>query len=63
MKILSWKDHGFLKAVEAVCQRATQQNAKVEQAVRAILDAVRQEGDKAVQRFTWRFDEIGRAHV
>jgi histidinol dehydrogenase len=58
MKILSWKDHGFLKAVEAVCQRATQQNAKVEQAVRAILDAVRQEGDKAVQRFTWRFDGI-----
>ena len=58
MKILSWKDHGFLNAVEAVCQRATQQNAKVEQAVRAILDAVRQEGDKAVQRFTWRFDGI-----
>jgi histidinol dehydrogenase len=58
VKILSWKDHGFLNAVEAVCHRATQQNVKVEQAVRAILDAVRQEGDKAVQRFTWRFDKI-----
>jgi histidinol dehydrogenase len=58
VKILSWKDHGFINAVDAVCQRATQQNAKVELAVRAILDAVRQEGDKAVQRFTWRFDGI-----
>ncbi len=58
MKILSWKDRGFLKAVEAVCQRATQQNAKVEQSVRAILDTVRREGDKAVQRFTWRFDGV-----
>ena len=58
MKTLSWKDHGFLKAVEAVCQRATQQNAKVEKSVQAILDTVRREGDKAVQRFTQRFDGI-----
>ncbi len=58
MKIISWKDHEFLKAVEAVCQRATQQNAKVEQSVQAILDAVRREGDKAVQRLTQRFDGI-----
>jgi len=58
VKIISWKDHEFLKAVEAVCQRATQQNAKVEQSVQAILDAVRREGDKAVQRLTQRFDGI-----
>ncbi|MFB3071719.1 MAG: histidinol dehydrogenase, partial [Nitrospirales bacterium] len=58
MKTLSWKDRGFLKAVEAVCQRATQQNAKVEKSVQAILDTVRREGDKAVQRFTQRFDGI-----
>jgi histidinol dehydrogenase len=56
VNILSWKDPEFLKAVNGVCQRATQQNAKVEQSVRAILDAVRREGDKAVQRFTWQFD-------
>jgi histidinol dehydrogenase len=58
VKILSWKERGFDKAVEAVCQRATQQNAKVEQSVRNILDSVRRDGDKAVQRFTWQFDQI-----
>ena len=58
MNILSWKDPGYAKAVEAVCQRATQQNAKVEQSVRDILNCVRREGDKAVQRFTWKFDGI-----
>lgn len=58
MKIISWKDRGFDKAVETVCQRATQQNAKVEQSVKNILDKVRREGDKAVQRFTWQFDRI-----
>jgi len=58
VKIISWKDRGFLKAVEVVCQRATQQNAKVEQSVRNILDSVRCDGDAAVQRCTWRFDRI-----
>jgi len=58
MKIVSSKDRGFTQAVEAVCHRAAQQNAKVEQSVRTILDAVRCEGDKAVQRFTWKFDRI-----
>jgi len=58
VKIFSWNDRGFAKAVEAVCQRAVQQNAKVEQSVRKILDSVRCDGDKAVQRFTWQFDRI-----
>jgi len=58
VKIFSWNDRGFAKAVEAVCQRAAQQNAKVEQSVRKILDSVRCDGDKAVQRFTWQFDRI-----
>ena len=58
MNIHSWKDKLFAKAVETVCQRGTQQNAKVEQSVRAILKSVHREGDKAVQRFTWRFDRI-----
>ncbi len=58
MKIFSWKDPRFDKIVEAVCQRATQKNSKVEQLVRKILDDVRREGDKAVQRFTWKFDRI-----
>jgi histidinol dehydrogenase len=58
VKIISWKDRGFDKAVETVCQRATQQNVKVEQSVKNILDKVRREGDKAVQRFTWQFDRI-----
>jgi histidinol dehydrogenase len=58
VKILSWKDPGFAKGVDAVCQRATQQNVKVEQSVRDILDSVRRNGDKAVQGFTWKFDRI-----
>ena len=58
MNIHSWKDKLFAKAVETACQRGTQQNAKVEQSVRDILKSVRREGDKAVQRFTWRFDRI-----
>lgn len=58
MNILTWKDPGFVKAVEAVCQRATQQNAKVEQSVREILEHVRRDGDAAVQQFTWKFDRI-----
>ena len=58
MKIFSWKDRGFAKAVEAVCQRATPQNAQVEQSVREILASVRRDGDKAVQRFTRQFDQI-----
>lgn len=58
MKILSSKDPGFSQAVESVCHRAAQQNTKVEKAVRTILNAVRQEGDQALQRLTWRFDRV-----
>ena len=58
MRIFSWKDRGFHKAVETVCQRANQQNAKVERSVQDILDSVRCEGDKAIQRFTYKFDRI-----
>ncbi len=58
MKVVSWKEASFPKAVKAACRRASHQNVKVEQAVRKILDAVGREGDAAVQRFTWRFDKI-----
>ncbi|MCA9419732.1 MAG: histidinol dehydrogenase, partial [Nitrospira sp.] len=58
MKIITHKDQGFLQAVTRVCQRAAQQNTKVEKAVRTILDAVRREGDQALQRLTWKFDHV-----
>lgn len=58
MKILSKKDREFSQTVKSVCQRAAQQNTKVEQAVRTILDSVRRDGDQALQRLTWRFDRI-----
>ncbi len=58
MNIVSHKDQGFSQAVNRVCQRAAQQNDKVEKAVKTILDAVRQEGDQALQRFTWKFDHV-----
>lgn len=58
MKILTYRDQEFSQAVTKVCHRAAQQNANVEKAVRTILDAVRDEGDPALQRFTWRFDRV-----
>lgn len=58
MKIVSHKDQEFSQAVDRVCQRAVHQNDKVEKAVKTILDAVRQEGDKALQRLTWKFDRV-----
>jgi histidinol dehydrogenase len=58
MNILSNKDPGFLQAVENVCHRAAQQNTKVEKAVRTILEAIRRDGDRALQRLTWRFDHV-----
>ena len=58
MKILSKKDREFSQAVEHVCHRAARQNTKVEKAVRTILEAVRREGDQALQRLTWRFDRV-----
>jgi histidinol dehydrogenase len=58
MKILSHRDTGFSQAVVKVCHRAAEQNTKVEKAVRTILDAVRHEGDPALQRLTWRFDRV-----
>lgn len=58
MNIVSHKDQGFSQVVNRVCQRAAQQNDKVEKAVKIILDAVRQEGDQALQRFTRKFDHV-----
>ena len=58
MKILTNKNREFSQAIQDVCHRAAQQNTKVEKAVRTILDAVRREGDQALQRLTWRFDRV-----
>ena len=58
MKIVSYKEAGFASTLDRVCRRGAQQNEKVEKGVRAILEAVRKEGDKAVRRFTRQFDGI-----
>ena len=58
MKIISFQDRGFSRAVDAVAQRGTQTSGTVEATVRAILDAVRRTGDQAVQSYTWKFDRV-----
>ncbi len=58
MKVISYKEAGFTRALDRVCRRGAQQNSKVEQVVRTILDGVRKDGDRAVQRYTRQFDKI-----
>lgn len=58
MKVISYKEPGFTRVLDRVCRRGAQQNSKVEQAVRTILDGVRKDGDRAVQRYTRQFDKV-----
>ncbi len=58
MIVISHQDPGFNRILNRVCRRGAQQNEKVEQAVRTILEKVRKGGDSAVQRLTRQFDGI-----
>jgi len=58
MKIVASTDRSFIPTLKRVASRARIQGAAVEKPVRAILQAVEREGDKAVLRFTKQFDKI-----
>lgn len=58
MKIVASTDRAFVPTLKRVALRARIQGAAVEKPVRAILQAVEREGDKAVLRFTKQFDKI-----
>jgi histidinol dehydrogenase len=56
LPILSTASPGFPRAFDRVLARALEDGARVEREVRAIMAAVRREGDRALVRFTRRFD-------
>ena len=58
MKIVASTDRAFIPTLKRVASRARIHGAAVEKPVRAILQAVEREGDKAVLRFTKQFDKI-----
>ena len=58
MKIVASTDRAFIPTLKRVALRARIQGAAIEKPVRAILQAVEREGDKAVLRFTKQFDKI-----
>lgn len=56
LRILSTREKGFERAFAAILTRSIDEGERVERDVRAIMDAVRREGDRALVRFTRRFD-------
>ena len=58
MKIISHSDRGFKSALNQVCRRGAQQNAKIEVRVKQILQSVEGGGDAAVCRYVKKFDGL-----
>lgn len=58
MTILERTDHAFAKALRKITTRSRSQAASVEKSVRAILQAVEKGGDRAVLRYTKKFDRV-----
>ncbi len=56
LPILSTTAPGFARAFDRVLARALTDAGRVEKEVREIMAAVRREGDRALVRFTRRFD-------
>jgi len=56
LPILSSREKGFERAFARVLARSIEEGERVERDVRAIMAAVRREGDRALVRFTRRFD-------
>jgi histidinol dehydrogenase len=56
LPILSTASPGFERSFDRVLARALDDGARVEREVRAIMAAVRREGDRALVRYTRRFD-------
>jgi len=58
MKILISTDRAFAKTLQKIVNRSQSQGASVEKNVRTILKAVEREGDRAVLRYTKKFDRL-----
>jgi histidinol dehydrogenase len=58
MKIISTKDKGFSSFLDSLLKRGEEDTARVEAAVREVLDGVRARGDRAVSEYTRRFDNV-----
>ena len=61
MTILASTDRAFGKALRKIVTRSRSQAASVEKSVRAILRAVERGGDRAVLRYTKKFDRVSLA--
>ncbi len=58
IKILSSTDKAFKTALKKIAGRSSLSGGKVEAAVRTILKAVERGGDRAVMRYTKKFDRV-----
>ncbi|MGH7258449.1 MAG: histidinol dehydrogenase, partial [Nitrospiraceae bacterium] len=58
MKIISRTDRAFAAVLKRITGRGRIQSAGVEKSVKAILNAVEHGGDRAILRFTKRFDRV-----
>src|SRR3989344_5842382 len=63
MKIFSTKEKGFLKALDAILKRGDSDTSEAEEAVKAIIDDIRKHGDKALLKYTERFDKVRFANM
>ncbi|MFQ5757466.1 MAG: histidinol dehydrogenase [Acidiferrobacterales bacterium] len=57
LRILNSRDHGFEAELERLCNRARDDDGRVEDTVREILGRVRAQGDSAILEYTRRLDE------
>ena len=58
LPIISNSDRGFAAALRKIVTRSRSQSAAVEKSVRSILQAVERGGDRAVLRYTKKFDRL-----
>jgi len=63
MKIFSTKEKGFIRALDAVLKRGESDTSEAEEAVKAIINGVRENGDKALLKYTERFDKVRFANM
>src|SRR3989344_5999307 len=63
IKISSTKEKGFIRALDAVLKRGESDTSEAEEAVKAIIKGVRENGDKALLKYTERFDKVRFANM
>ena len=63
MKIFSTKEKGFIRALDAILKRGESDTSEAEEAVKAIINGVRENGDKALLKYTERFDKVRFANM